>query len=51
MGEDLAEIVVTVVFTAGVFSGYALRYYQSRVLRRQLESAKMLLEVHGISFD
>ena len=51
MGEDLAEIVVTVVFAAGVSCGYALRYYQSRVVRRQLESAKMLLELHGIRFD
>ncbi|MDH6263583.1 hypothetical protein [Bradyrhizobium sp. BR13661] len=51
MGEDFAQVVVGGVFTAGVFSGYALRYYQSRVLRRRLESAKMLLEVHGIHLD
>ncbi|MDH6259139.1 hypothetical protein [Bradyrhizobium sp. BR13661] len=51
MAEDFAQVVVVGVFTAGVLSGYSLRYYQSRVLLRQLESAKMLLEVHGVHLD
>jgi NhaP-type Na+/H+ or K+/H+ antiporter len=51
MSSDLAELLFVGAFACGVFFGYVLRYFQSRVLRRRLEVATMLLHAHGVFPD